>query len=122
MPETGATGAAAAAASISSSNSRDGTEGFWHRHRSQREGEKTDASAASSQQTSSGVLGEPVFQRVSLACGRKCNVVRISATGRVDATGNETSIGSQYRTGAAPSFRLFRHMATIETAHMLYCL
>ncbi|KAM9528695.1 anoctamin-8-like isoform 2-T2 [Salvelinus alpinus] len=66
MPETGATGAAAAAASISSS---DGTEGFWHRHRSQREGEKTDPSAASSQQTSSGVL-DKLFGKRLLQAGR----------------------------------------------------
>ncbi|XP_071260782.1 anoctamin-8-like [Salvelinus alpinus] len=66
MPETGETGAAAAAASISSS---DGTEGFWHRHRSQREGEKTDPSAASSQQTSSGVL-DKLFGKRLLQAGR----------------------------------------------------
>ncbi|XP_064845162.1 anoctamin-8-like isoform X2 [Oncorhynchus masou masou] len=69
MPETGATGAAAAAASISSSDSRDGTEGFWHRHRSQREGEKTDPSAASSLQTSSGVL-DKLFGKRLLQAGR----------------------------------------------------
>lgn len=77
MPETGAAGAAApAAAGSSSSDSSGGTESSRHRHRSQGEGEKTDQSAASSQQTSSGVLGESVFSkgRFGLGRGRKLNV------------------------------------------------
>ncbi|KAK6308706.1 hypothetical protein J4Q44_G00201690 [Coregonus suidteri] len=71
MPETGATGAAAAAAaaSINSSDSSGGTEGSWHRHRSQGEGEKTDQSAASSQQTSYGVL-DKLFGKRLLQAGR----------------------------------------------------
>ncbi|XP_055799710.1 anoctamin-8 isoform X3 [Salvelinus fontinalis] len=70
MPETGAAGAAApAAAGSSSSDSSGGTESSRHRHRSQGEGEKTDQSAASSQQTSSGVL-DKLFGKRLLQAGR----------------------------------------------------
>ncbi|XP_071202494.1 anoctamin-8 isoform X2 [Salvelinus alpinus] len=70
MPETGAAGAAVpAAAGSSSSDSSGGTESSRHRHRSQGEGEKTDQSAASSQQTSSGVL-DKLFGKRLLQAGR----------------------------------------------------